>query len=1500
MSYLHLETTGPLDREERAGYQLKITARDGGLPSLVGEMLLTINVLDINDNAPRFILPEYLARINESAETGSFVIQVSASDVDEGDNKRISYFLSPNSAVADQFNIDEDTGVITTNKPLKCKENNLCQLVVVARDHGNPRQNVETNVKVQLIDANDHAPKISFRYFPDQTAEFATVEENAKPGNKVCAITVTDRDQGLNGKTSLKITDGNQLGHFRLNTLGGGIHIVQVKSPLDREETETFNLTVVASDFGSPRPRTSTAYLIIHVNDINDHPPVFTEDKYHATLTESAPIGSFVAAPSAEDEDTGMNSNIYYSIVEGNNLQWFSINHHSGLITTRMQIDREKQGRVDLKISARDGGTSPKFAQSEVSITIKDENDEAPKFLAPNLDLQISENSPVGSRLTSLQAVDNDEGKNGTVAYRFTQDVEKHHPDTFQLNPATGDLVVVRSLDREETARYSLTAIAYDGGNPSRTSTVQVNIEVLDTNDNPPVFYPFKYFVVLQPDFPQEELVEQIRATDADAGINSVLEYSLIDGDTSTFSLDKKNGRVNLRRPLSQLRGNSYELRVGVKDKKGRKSTENAILEVIVESENLKYLSCTEDLYKFTIEEDSSLSRPTVGRQVGRVSLESDMTAQLVFEIIDGNEFGTFAIGESTGVIKTATLVDRELKEKTLLKIRIKSDAELISAICLAEVMISDVNDMEPKISNEEVITVKEDAPIKEIIALVNAVDEDKGENSRIKYRLVDDVNGYFSVNEETGAIYLQKPLKESQSKLFYLTVVAEDSGSPPLASNFTFRLEVEDVNDHTPLFDLEKYDLSIDENSKVNSKIFWLRATDEDSGENGRVEYKITAGDNNTFGIFPDGHLFLKMAVDREDRDYFSLGVTASDHGKPSRTSTTTLTIHIDDKNDNAPKFSNRAYEFTINENEQENTYVGRIHAVDGDKGRNAELTYSAEKSQKYFNVDPKTGFIISKAMLDREQLIRDLGSDALTFEVIASDNGIPKFTDSATVTVTVFDKNDNSPEFSKDTYVARVSELAEIGTEVKAIYASDLDSGTNGQLRYGIISGNRQKKFSINSTSGIIRLAGELDREDVSEYVITVAARDGGKPERSSSCTVIIVVTDENDNPPKIANTELRLTLAEDTAVGKEVFALHAEDRDGGENAEIRYSISGGGFDHHFNMDPYTGTLYLQKELDYEKSKSFSLKVTASDQGSPRLNDSVTLDIFVTDVNDNPPRFPNTAIVRQIQEGLPLRSPVLTMEASDEDSGANGKIEFSLAGYETGSAEKFAIDPKSGVVITTGNIDREEIDTYRFAVVATDLAQPKSSRLSAEKVITIIVEDINDNAPEFVSVPTGILTPNTQPGELLLTLHATDRDSNSNGLVTYKLKTESFIFAIDHYSGKLTLKNKVETLEAKYEFEVVATDEAVQSERRSSTTTVTILGLAAEGGGVPFKKSEYVASIEEGLPAGTFISTVELEREEVEKEFHIIQVKSESGRNSNLFRVDARYEEECLVDWV
>ena len=1174
-------------------------------------------------------------------------------------------------------------------------------------------------------------------------------------------------------------------------------------------------------------------------------------------------------------------------------MQWFDINHDSGLITTRLNIDRETQSQLKLMVSARDGGTSPKFATATVAITVEDENDERPEFLHQEAGVQrleVSENTRLGSKITRVEAVDNDRGRNGSITYQLSSSAAAQYPGSFQLNPGTGDLTVHSLLDRETQPGYELVVYARDGGQPAQTSTMTIKIDLVDTNDNSPVFYPLKYFIVIQSDFRQEEPVVQIRATDRDEGINAVISYSLADGDTSAFSLDENTGRLFLRQPVKQLQQDNYKLVVEAKDRKGRRSAESALVEVQLETDSLEYLSCTENLYKFQLAEDSSLSRPSLGRQVGVVALQTNSRLDLSFEIIDGNELETFTVDTSTGQILTSKPLDRETEERTVLKIRAQSASSTISAICLAEVEVTDLNDQYPRILDTEILTVAEDAPIKEIIKIVGAEDGDAGDNSRLRFRLEDSENGYFSIDEDTGAILLERSLKTGlQSRQFSLTVLVSDSGQPSLSSNFTYRLEVLDVNDHTPLFDLEEFDLSLPESAQVNSRVFRLKATDEDEGENGRVDYSISSGDNKTFGIFPDGNLYLKMELDREERDYYSLGITTSDHGQPRRSSTTTMTIHITDKNDNPPQFSRKQYQFYMTENEEENTYIGQVFATDLDIGRNSELTYSSEKTLSYFTVDPKTGFIVSNAVIDRERLISELGSDSITFEVVVSDNGVPKMSDTTTVRVTVQDENDNMPVFSKANYVTRVSETASPGTEVKAIFASDLDSGDNGVLHYRIVGGNRERQFSLNATTGILYLAASLDREETANYVLRIQAEDGGQPALSASCSVLVIVQDENDNPPRLTNTRLSLTLPEDTAVGEKIFYFSAEDKDEGENAELRYEISGGSYQKHFIIDQYTGSLVLQQPLDYERDKRFSLEVTVSDRGSPSLNDTATLRLEITDVNDSAPKFPSTAIVRQIQEGLPLNSAVITMEAHDADSGDNGKVEFSLAGYEAGSAEKFRIDSKTGVISTVGDIDREEVDTFRFTVVATDQAQPAASRLSAEKVVTIIVEDINDNSPEFVSVPTGLLLPSTQAGEVIMTVQATDRDSNSNGQVTYKLERDSYIFSVDHYSGEISLNNRAADLEDLYELEVVASDEAVQSERRSSSTTVTVLVLTSQQEGSQFSKPSYSATISESDPAGTFITTVELQ-DPAEEKFYMTSVRSGSGRSSNLFSLDPR----------
>ena len=250
----------------------------------------------------------------------------------------------------------------------------------------------------------------------------------------------------------------------------------------------------------------------------------------------------------------------------------------------------------------------------------------------------------------------------------------------------------------------------------------------------------------------------------------------------------------------------------------------------------------------------------------------------------------------------------------------------------------------------------------------------------------------------------------------------------------------------------------------------------------------------------------------------------------------------------------------------------------------------------------------------------------------------------------------------------------------------------------------------------------------------------------------------------------------------------------------------------------------------------------------------------------------------MRQIQEGIPLNTPIVTVTAEDPDSGLNSRIRYSLIQQEpsvlvgsvskgAGSGPHFAIRPDTGVVYVVRPIDREFADTFRLTVVATDQAEPASSRMSAEKLVTVIVEDVNDNAPTFTSVNAGLLPRGAERGHEILRVHAADPDANTNGLVTYELVSgDSELFAIERSTGRLTLRKEVATaaaIETTYQLSVRATDEAVHSQRKSTETQVTVISAPTADETLPstgpvFTKKLYTGSVAENEPAGTNVLTV------------------------------------------
>lgn len=473
----------------------------------------------------------------------------------------------------------------------------------------------------------------------------------------------------------------------------------------------------------------------------------------------------------------------------------------------------------------------------------------------------------------------------------------------------------------------------------------------------------------------------------------------------------------------------------------------------------------------------------------------------------------------------------------------------------------------------------------------------------------------------------------------------------------------------------------------------------------------------------------------------------------------------------------------------------------------------------------------------------------------------------------------------------------------------ATDLDDALNGGIFYSITEGNVDNKFRIDEASGQIVLSRPLDRETNPRYALTVTARDAGSPALSASAVVTVDVLDENDNAPEFMHSESKISVLETLPVGSELVTFQATDADLGSNREVTFSIGAGNMHDAFRIDAQSGKLFLEKPLDYEMQRSYHLNITASDAGSPKLLSSTSFVILVEDANDNAPIFPSTAIVRQIQEGIPLNTPIVTVTAEDPDSGLNSRIRYSLIQQEPSvhqagtllrggssvAGPHFAIRPDTGVIYVVRPIDREFADTFRLVVVATDQAEPASSRMSAEKLVTVIVEDINDNAPVFTSVNAGLLPKGAQRGHRILKVAATDSDANTNGLVTYELVSgDTDLFSLDRSSGRLTLRKEIANVETTYRLNVRATDEAVHSQRKSTGTTITLISLAEDASiGPQFTKKLYTGSIAENEPAGSSVVTVNARYPSnplADVEYFIFNVTANNREMPLVFDIDSK----------
>ena len=939
---------------------------------------------------------------------------------------------------------------------------------------------------------------------------------------------------------------------------------------------------------------------------------------------------------------------------------------------------------------------------------------------------------------------------------------------------------------------------------------------------------------------------------DRDAGSNAIVHYSIQDGADQKFAINIETGWITLTAPLNRKQKDHYRMSVSAQDQPGRVASQPATVEVWVTDGSMEGVPefSEPNGYSFTVTEGST------NRNIGIISASrsTGTAASFTYTIVAGDPNGKFTVNPTSGRIQAVRTLDREEQAKYSLVVAAKAGSAF--AETTVDITVLDVNDNSPEFLTTTAEAVAyEDWPIGHDVFLASASDPDEGENADVTYTIGPGSSAFFSVDPKTGMVRVAQALDVDQLT-YSLTVTARDNGGASAVSS-TLQLTVHliDINDHTPMFDSPTYEVSVIESLPINDRFYRVTANDEDLGPNGSVFYEILSGNTgNQFGIFPDGVLYVARQLDRETQNMFALTISARDQGEPVRTATTTVYVHKLDSNDNPPVFKNSTYNMHVAEGAPVDTFVGVVMATDADMGQNAEIWYKIDNENNNFMIDPVTGIIRTMRTFDREKMLRDSDHDTFTVVVIATDFGSTPLSASTVVEVKVTDVNDNAPKFVRDMYEPSLFENAEVNTQVVKVSATDEDSGVNSEIAYGFLDGNEEGKFSIDSTSGQIILVKQLDREVKDEYVLVVSATDGGQPQLNSTTLVKITVTDYNDNEPVFSDYSLNTVqyIPEDRPPGTFVFPVSATDADRGNNAQISYTITDGNVGRAFNIDGATGKIYVASELDFDQRSMYELTIVASDYGSPRLSSTTTCTIGIQDVNDNAPLFTTTSIVRQVVENSSPGTIVGIVTATDVDRDENGALKYSISHQEPAGLH-FSIDEATGRITTVAEIDHEFTESFQLTIVATDQAEPFHT---AEKVITVVVTDVNDNPPQFTSMTAIAIPDDTPVNSQIGKIEARDPDADANGRVRYELVNGPSMFTLDSNTGDLTLRESQSGRNRVYDLTVRATDQG--SQRRSATTKVTVFTVSAANTGPDFASARYNAEVRENQPVGTSVIQV------------------------------------------
>uniref|UniRef100_A0A3Q3ES07 FAT atypical cadherin 3b n=1 Tax=Kryptolebias marmoratus TaxID=37003 RepID=A0A3Q3ES07_KRYMA len=1371
---------------------------DGRFSSIAS---ITVLVREAIDSGLRFTLPVYSASIPENIPNVTFVAVVNT--VGHRLNDPLKYtLLNPGG----RFSIRPTCGVVlTTGVPFDREEKGSYELVVEVSREDEILRVARVTVQVQVEDVNDNTPEfVNLPYY-------AVVQVESDPGSVIFMMSAVDKDYGLNGVLSYSLKTRHR--NFEVNSfVSAALNLNYICLHFK------YKLVLVATDSGSPR---LSSEVELPVTVVNKAMPVFDKPFYGVTVREDLAVSTSVLCMNASSPE---GQDIIFTITEGDSYFQFDIGFDTGVIKVIYPLDYEMRQYYRLTVKATDTLTGAK-SEVDVDIVILDVNDNPPLFQNTSYSAVLSENAMIGTSVLQVFAQDQDSERNAAVTYQILSDIY-NSTDYFQIDSNRGLVFTARMLDYELMQRHNFIVRATDSGDPALSSDVSVTVVVTDTNDNPPNFSQTLYEAFVSDLAPRGHFVTCLQASDADICDFQRLRYSLLSGNEKmTFMMESDTGVLRLSNKRRQGMKLSYQLNVSVSD---GVFTNTAQVIVRVLGANLYSPVFSQRFYLAEVLENSLPGSKVI--QVSATDEDSGLNGQITYSFINDLAKTQFNI-DADGLITTVQRLDREnpLNKDMVLTV-MALDGGGRASFCTVRVVLADENDNSPQFRAVEYrMSIKANVAKGSLVTQIQATDPDAGSNGRITYSLYSEARlslvDVLEVEPDSGWMMTKSTVDHLQGTVLSFFVKATDCGSPPKHSLVSAFIHVVPPDSLVPSFSQPQYSFTIPEDTAVGMVLGSVYMGPGQTGFFTAVAGEtLDSNQQGTFQVERDtGLIRLLKPLDYEEASSFRFKVAATTRKDLIETvSTVDLEVKILDVNDNKPAFETNTYVATVMEGMPAGTRVVQVRALDPDWGSNGQVCGSNLHS--IFAIDSKTGWITTVGSMDHE------ACSGYSFEVVAFDLAESQALSSTTVvTVTVSDVNDNPPRFEREFYRGAVKESDPLGEVVAVLRTKDRDGADHNRLvSFYITGGNQRGVFGLTLVQGEwkVYVSGLLDREQQDWYLLNITASDGLYVAHTA---VEVTVMDANDNSPICNQAVYTASFPEDIPINKDILTVGATDADSGSSAEIQYSLFGIGVED-FYMDANTGELRTATVMDRETTPAYKLIAQATDGGGLFCRSDISLKVL--DVNDNAPSFSSTHYLASVYENAAPKALLTRLQADDPDEGRN-------------------------IVCKNKYVTDNFRDSYRvhkrFAIV-------KDSSMFLQVDLTVLVLDVNDNAPVFQRRDYAVTVPeDVAVGTEVLRVLATSADIGLNAEITYNFRSGNELgkFTVDRKLGSISVADDLD-FEVCKDFYI--TVEAWDSGSPPlSTATMVIIELMDVNDNAPvFDQGIYNVLISEDASVGQTVTRV------------------------------------------